>query len=76
LAAIDYRQHCVYTGQTGSLQNPSSEGNNYLLVAYDYDSNFIFYCPSKTKQALSSLQPSKTSTMNSPKVAASPNSTD
>jgi hypothetical protein len=52
LAAIDYRQHCVYTGQTGSLQNPSSEGNNYLLVAYDYDSNFIFYCPDKTGPVL------------------------
>jgi hypothetical protein len=48
LAAIDYR-HCVYTDQTGSLQNPSSEGNNYLLVAYDYDSNCIFYHPLKDK---------------------------
>ncbi|MCK7513582.1 MAG: hypothetical protein MZV70_62545 [Desulfobacterales bacterium] len=29
----------VYTDQTGRFITPSSNGNNYLLILYDYDSN-------------------------------------
>ena len=32
----------IYTDQTGRFITPSSNGNNYLLVLYDYDSNAIF----------------------------------
>ena len=31
----------IYTDQTGKFVAPSSNGNNYLLVVYDYDSNCI-----------------------------------
>jgi hypothetical protein len=31
----------VYTDQTGRFVVPSSNGNNYLIVLYDYDSNVI-----------------------------------
>jgi hypothetical protein len=35
----------IYTDQTGRFVSPSSNGNNYLMVLYDYDSNFIFAQP-------------------------------
>ena len=35
----------IYTDQTGRFITPSSNGNNYLLVLYDYDSNAIFAQP-------------------------------
>ena len=43
--------HLVYSDQTGQLPQASSTGNNYLLVAYDHDSNFVFHCPIKTRKA-------------------------
>jgi hypothetical protein len=35
----------VYTDQTGRFITPSSTGNNYLLILYDYDSNSIHVEP-------------------------------
>jgi hypothetical protein len=37
----------VYTNQTGRFITPSSNGNNYLLILYDYDSNAILAEPLK-----------------------------
>ena len=34
-------KHVVYSDKTGRLPQPSSNGNNYLVVAYDFDSNSI-----------------------------------
>jgi hypothetical protein len=31
----------IYSGLTGRFPIPSSKGNNYLLIIYDYDSNGI-----------------------------------
>ena len=44
-------KHIVYTDQTGRLPQPSSSGNNYLLIAYDYASNSILLRPYKNKTA-------------------------
>jgi hypothetical protein len=41
----------IYTDQTGRFIAPSSTGNNYLMVLYDYDSNHIFAQPMKNRQA-------------------------
>ena len=45
----------IYTDQTGKFVAPSSNGNNYLLVLYDYDSNCILAEPMKTRTAKSIL---------------------
>jgi hypothetical protein len=45
----------IYTDQTGKFVTPSSNGNNYLMVVYDYDSNCIFAEPFKNKSAQSIL---------------------
>jgi hypothetical protein len=42
----------VYSDQTGKFVVPSSNGNNYLLVLYGYDSNYIFAQPFKNRTAL------------------------
>ena len=44
-------RNIVYTDQTGRLPHPSSSGNNYILIAYDYDSNSILLRPYKNKTA-------------------------
>jgi hypothetical protein len=44
-------RHLVYSDQTGRLPHPSESGNNYLLVAYDYDSNAILLRPIKNRTA-------------------------
>jgi hypothetical protein len=44
-------QNIVYTDQTGRQPHPSSTGNNYILIAYDYDSNAILLRPYKNKTA-------------------------
>ena len=44
-------RNVVYTDQTGRLPHPSSAGNNYLVVAYDYDSNNILMRPIKNRSA-------------------------
>ena len=46
-------KHIVYSDQTGQLPITSSQGNQYLVVAYDYDSNAILIRPIKN-----GLQPS------------------
>ena len=38
----------IYTDQTGKFVQPSSNGNNYLLILYDYDSNCILAEPLKS----------------------------
>jgi Reverse transcriptase (RNA-dependent DNA polymerase) len=43
--------HIVYSDQTGRLPHPSSGGNNYLVIAYDYDSNHILLRPVKSRTA-------------------------
>jgi len=45
----------IYTDQTGKFVTPSSNGNNYLMIVYDYDSNYIFAEPFKTRTAQSLL---------------------
>jgi hypothetical protein len=44
-------KNIVYTDQTGRLPIASSSGNNYLLIAYDYDSNCILLRPIKNRTA-------------------------
>jgi hypothetical protein len=39
----------IYTDQTGRFIAPSSTGNNYLLVMYDFDSYFIWAQPMKSR---------------------------
>jgi hypothetical protein len=39
----------IFTDQTGCFIIPSSNGNNQLLVAYNYDSNYIHAEPMKSK---------------------------
>jgi len=50
----------VYTDPTGRFIVPSSTGNNYLLVLYDYDSNAILVAPMKTRTAGSIVAAYKT----------------
>jgi Reverse transcriptase (RNA-dependent DNA polymerase) len=44
-------KNIVYSDQTGRLPHPSSTGNNYLVIAYDYDSNNILLRPVKSRSA-------------------------
>jgi hypothetical protein len=37
--------------RTGQFVTPSSNGNNYLLILYDFDSNCILTEPFKTRTA-------------------------
>jgi hypothetical protein len=46
----------IYTDQTGRFVVPSSNGNNYLMVCYDYDSNTIFTQPFKNRTATCLLE--------------------
>jgi hypothetical protein len=39
----------IYTDQTGKFIAPSSNGNNYLMILYDYDSNSILSEPMKSR---------------------------
>jgi hypothetical protein len=41
----------IYTDQTGKFILPSSTGNNYIMILYDYDSNFIFIQPFHNRTA-------------------------
>ena len=43
----------IYTDQTGRFISPSSTGNNYLMILYDFDSNAILVAPMKNRQAAS-----------------------
>jgi hypothetical protein len=44
-------KNCVSTDQTGRLPQASSSGNNYILIAYDYDSNCILLRPLRNRKA-------------------------
>jgi len=44
-----------YGDLTGKFPLPSSQGNNYLLILYDYDSNFIAAEPIKDRKAATIL---------------------
>jgi hypothetical protein len=46
----------IYTDQTGCFPVRSSQGNNYILVAYDYDSNAILTEPLKNRQGAEILR--------------------
>ncbi|CAJ1938144.1 unnamed protein product [Cylindrotheca closterium] len=46
----------VYTDQTGKFVSPSSTGNNYIMILYDYDSNHIFAEPFPNRQAATILK--------------------
>jgi hypothetical protein len=48
-AAIMEPMGQIYTDQTGCFVQASSNGNNYLLILYDYDSNRILAEPIKTR---------------------------
>jgi hypothetical protein len=41
----------IYTDQTGKFVAPSSNGNNYQLICYDYDSNAILAVAFKNRTA-------------------------
>jgi hypothetical protein len=43
----------VYSNQTRKFVQPSSNGNNYLFILYNYDSNLILAEPMKTRSAQS-----------------------
>jgi hypothetical protein len=48
-AAVINPTRQIYTDQTGQFVLPSSNGNNYLMVVYDYDSNHIFAQPFRNR---------------------------
>ena len=50
----------IYTDQTDKFVQPSSNGNNYLLILYDYDSNCILAEPLKSHTANAILGANKT----------------
>jgi hypothetical protein len=50
----------IYTDQTGRFVTPSSNGNNYLMIMYDYDSNHIFAEPFRNRTAACILTAYKT----------------
>jgi hypothetical protein len=41
----------IFSDQTGRFIIPSSTGNNYVMIVYDYDSNFIFAQPFRNRTA-------------------------
>jgi hypothetical protein len=43
----------IYSDQPGRFPVPSSTGNNYLLIVYDYDSNAILAEPLRTRTSAS-----------------------
>jgi hypothetical protein len=45
----------IFTDQTGRFVTPSGNGNQYLMILYDYDSNHIFAQPFKTRSAANIL---------------------
>ena len=51
-ATIDpAKEGMVFTDQTGRLPKQSKSGNNYLLILYDYDSNYIHAEPIPNRSA-------------------------
>jgi len=50
LAVTDLRGK-IYTDQTGKLPTVASTGDNYIMIAYDYDSNAILLEPHKNRKS-------------------------
>jgi hypothetical protein len=50
----------IFTDQTERFVTPSSDGNNYLMIMYDYDSNHIFAEPFRNRTAACILEAYKT----------------
>ena len=46
----------IHTDLTGRFPVPSSTGNHYLLIAYDYDSNAILLQPVKNRKGPTLLE--------------------
>ena len=74
----DIRSHAIFadcetiTGKiasdlTGRFVSPSNSGNNYLLIIYDYDSNYIAAEPMQSRSATDHINAFKT-TQRSPIV--------
>jgi hypothetical protein len=49
-----------YSDMTGKFVSPSSTGNNYILIVYDYDSNSIQAIPMRTRSKTDHLKALKT----------------
>ena len=54
----------IYSDLTGKFVSPSSTGNNYILIVYDYDSNKIKPVPMKSRSKLEHLKAFKIATPN------------
>ena len=50
----------VYSDPTGKFIQPSTQGNKYILVYYDYDSNHIFAEPMQNRTKESQMKAYKT----------------
>jgi hypothetical protein len=50
-AAVLDTSNEIHSDQTGRFITPSSTGNNYMMIVYDYDSNHIFIEPFKNRTA-------------------------
>ena len=50
----------IYTDQTGRFLTPSTTGNQYVMILYDYDTNIILANPYKTKGAKDLVESCKT----------------
>ena len=50
----------IHSDLTGRFPVPSSRGNHYLLIVYDYDSNSILMAPTKSRKAADLLAAYKT----------------
>ena len=59
-AACEPTSGTIYTDQTGHFTLPSSSGNKYLFICYDYDSNYINAIPMATKSQDQILKAYKT----------------
>jgi len=53
---IPHRPSTVYSDPTGRFITKSSQGNNYILVIFDTDSNYIFAEPMPSRSANQILQ--------------------
>jgi len=49
---VPHRPGTIYSDPTGRFIIPSSQGNQYILVVYDVDSNYIFAEPMPSRSAL------------------------
>jgi hypothetical protein len=61
-AAIHEATGQIYTDQTGRFVTPSLSGNEYLLVLYDYDSNYVHAEPLRNRKGPAILAAYKSAT--------------